>query len=190
MWRTGVIHGRFQILHNDHMRYLLAGKRRCNHLVIGITNPDPTLTRPDISNPERSAPWSNPLSYFERFRMVQLVMLENHIDPSEFSIVPFPINLPDLYKYYVPINAVFFLTIYDSWGERKLELFTSLGLQTEIMWRRPENEKGLSASEVRLKIANCEEWESLVPHAVGKFIKENRIDKRLQSEARRRAACA
>ncbi len=45
----GVIHGRFQILHNDHMRYLLAGKERCEHLVVGITNPDPTLVREDAA---------------------------------------------------------------------------------------------------------------------------------------------
>jgi D-arabinose 5-phosphate isomerase GutQ len=40
---VGVIHGRFQILHNDHLKYLLAGKDLCRHLVIGITNPDSPL---------------------------------------------------------------------------------------------------------------------------------------------------
>ena len=40
---TGIIHGRFQILHNDHVKYLLAGKQFCRHLVVGITNPDPTV---------------------------------------------------------------------------------------------------------------------------------------------------
>lgn len=47
MIRTGVIHGRFQLLHNDHLKYLLAGKARCEHLVVGITNPDPCLTKAD-----------------------------------------------------------------------------------------------------------------------------------------------
>ena len=45
--KTGVINGRLQVLHNDHLKYLLAGKKRCDHLVVGITNPDPTLTRKD-----------------------------------------------------------------------------------------------------------------------------------------------
>jgi len=26
---VGVIHGRFQVLHNDHLKYLLAGKEKC-----------------------------------------------------------------------------------------------------------------------------------------------------------------
>ncbi|MHA2009472.1 MAG: nicotinate-nucleotide adenylyltransferase, partial [Promethearchaeota archaeon] len=40
----GVIHGRFQVLHNDHIKYLMAGKKLCKYLVVGITNPDPSLT--------------------------------------------------------------------------------------------------------------------------------------------------
>ena len=36
--KTGVIHGRFQGLHNGHMEYLLTAKKRCDFLVIGITN--------------------------------------------------------------------------------------------------------------------------------------------------------
>ena len=54
MHELGVIHGRFQLLHNDHLKYLLAGKQRCRHLVIGITNPDPTLTRADPADPART----------------------------------------------------------------------------------------------------------------------------------------
>ena len=35
MRQTGVIHGRFQVLSNDHLCYLLAGKARCCHLIVG-----------------------------------------------------------------------------------------------------------------------------------------------------------
>jgi hypothetical protein len=66
MTDTGVIHGRFQVLHNDHLKYLLAGKARCRHLVVGITNPDPFLTKEDAAEPRRSEPGANPLTYFER----------------------------------------------------------------------------------------------------------------------------
>ena len=38
--RIWVIHGRFQGLHIGHMEYLLEGKKRCDFLYIGITNPD------------------------------------------------------------------------------------------------------------------------------------------------------
>ena len=72
MVAMGVIHGRFQVLHTDHLRYLLAGKERCQHLVVGITNPDPLLTREDPADPRRGTPLANPLTYFERYTLIRL----------------------------------------------------------------------------------------------------------------------
>ena len=141
---TGVAHGRFQIFHNDHLKYLQAAKARCRHLVVAITNPDPTLTKFDPADPGRSSPERNPLSYYERYRIIKRALQEQDWSPEEFSIVPLPINFPDLYQYYVPLTATFFLTIYDDWGERKLQMFQSLGLTTEVLWRRPLAEKGLT----------------------------------------------
>ena len=37
---TGVVHGRFQVLHLKQMEYILAAKMRCQTLYIGITHPD------------------------------------------------------------------------------------------------------------------------------------------------------
>ena len=113
MVETGVIHGRFQILHNDHMKYLMAGKSCCQNLVVGITNPDPTLTCDDKTALGRSNPSTNPMSYYERYIIIKTTLLEYGFCIQEFSVVPLPINLPDLYKYYVPLDATFFLTIYD-----------------------------------------------------------------------------
>jgi nicotinamide-nucleotide adenylyltransferase len=113
MYDKGVIHGRFQVLHNDHMKYLLAGKNLCRHLIIGITNPDPSLTKNHDSNPHRSTPLANALTYYERFIMVREALIESGLKLNEISIVPFPINVPELIKYYVPLDVVFFLSIYD-----------------------------------------------------------------------------
>ncbi|MFH1217297.1 MAG: nicotinate-nucleotide adenylyltransferase [Pseudomonadota bacterium] len=176
--KVGVIHGRFQLLHNDHLKYLLAGKERCDHLVIGITNPDPTLTHDDTADPGRSSRTSNPFTYYERYCMVRAAMAEQGA-LEEISIVPFPINFPDLYRYYVPLDAVFFLTIYDDWGEKKLRMFQQLGLFTEILWRRPSSEKGLSASAVRRKIVCKEEWHHLVPLSVARLVETMHLRQRL-----------
>ena len=73
---VGVIHGRFQVLHNDHLRYLLAGKDLCRHLVVGITNPDPSLTREESADPHRSRPEANPLTYYERQALVRAALGE------------------------------------------------------------------------------------------------------------------
>lgn len=180
MTRTGVIHGRFQMLHNDHLRYIMAGKARCKHLVVGIANPDPTLTRDDIVEPQRSLHAANPLTYFERYTMIQSALVEAGLPLSDFSVVPFPINFPDLYKYYVPLQAIFFLTIYDQWGRRKLEQFRALGLKTEVLWSKLAHEKGLSGTEIRRRMASEEAWEHLVPVSVRDLMLAWKIPERLQ----------
>jgi nicotinamide mononucleotide adenylyltransferase len=184
MTEAGVIHGRFQVLHKDHLTYLLAGKERCDHLIVGITNPDPTLTRDDPADPHRSLAISNPLTYYERYVMVKAALVEAGVSFDGFSVVPFPINLPDLYHHYVPIDATFFLTIYDSWGERKLEHFRSLGLRTEVLWRRDPELKGLSGAVIRNRIVAGEAWEHLVPLSTARLIKLWDISGRLGSLTR------
>jgi|PlaIllAssembly_1097288.scaffolds.fasta_scaffold426424_1 nicotinamide-nucleotide adenylyltransferase len=180
MVETGVIHGRFQILHNDHMKYLLAGKAKCRHIVVGITNPDPSLTREDPADPLRSLPLANPLTYFERYLMVQAALLEAELTSAEFSIVPFPINLPELYRHYVPMDSTFFLTLYDEWGERKLQHFRNLGLKIDILWKKPRDQKGLTSTEIREKMLRQEPWERLVPTSTAVLMKQWGIPSRLR----------
>jgi nicotinamide mononucleotide adenylyltransferase len=177
---TGVIHGRFQVLHNDHLVYLLAGMALCRHLVVGITNPDPFLTRDDSADRKRSSLLANPLSYFERYVMVRAVLAEAGVEPSRFSVVPLPINIPELYRYYVPMDALFFVTIYDEWGKRKLDYFRTLGLRTHVLREVAESQKGLSATDVRSRMMRGEPWEEMVPPAVALLMKKWDIPGRLR----------
>ncbi|SPJ15690.1 Nicotinamide mononucleotide adenylyltransferase [Syntrophobacter sp. SbD2] len=179
MTETGVVHGRFQIFHLDHLKYVLAARQRCRQLVIGITNPDPILTKMDAADPNRSSPEANPLTYFERYRIIREVMFESGLDPAEFSIVPFPINFPELYRFYVPLDAVFYLSIYDDWGKRKLDMFESLGLNVEVLWIKSAEQKGISAGEVRRRLVEGQAWEHLVPPATASVMKKMGIPERL-----------
>ncbi len=180
MTEVGVIHGRFQVFHNDHLTYVLAGKTKCRHLVVGITNPDPVLTRDDPADPLRSDPVANPLTYYERYVMVREVLIEAGVAYPEFSIVPFPVNLPELYQYYVPLDATFYLTIYDDWGRRKLEQFHSVGLRTEVLWRRSLDTKGLRGTDIRRRMAAGEAWEHLVPRQTARLMQSWGIPERLR----------
>jgi nicotinamide-nucleotide adenylyltransferase len=177
---TGIIHGRFQILHNDHVKYLLAGKQFCRHLVVGITNPDPTLTNKEREDPHRDDPSSNPLTYYERYLLINEVLQAEGVKPKEFSVVPFPINMPDLYKYYVPMDGLFFLTIYDDWGKKKLDIFKSLGLNTHILWEVPPEKKGISAAEIRRLMMDGKPWEYMVHPRVSHLLKKWDVPRRIK----------
>jgi nicotinamide mononucleotide adenylyltransferase len=181
IYETGVIHGRFQVLHNDHLRYILAGQALCRHLVVGITNPEPLLVRDEAADPHRSDAAANPLTYYERYRLVKAVLADRAIPPEAWSIVPLPINLPERYRYYVPLDAVFFVSIYDAWGERKLHYFQSLGVQTHILRRVTPAEKGLSAGDVRRLMAQGQPWEHLVPQPVAGLLRAWQIPARLRN---------
>jgi len=175
----GTIHGRFQILHNDHVKYLLTGKKMCKHLIVGITNPDPSLTKHHDSNPHRSQPVANPLTYYERYVMIREVLLEKGLTFSEFSIVPFPINVPELLQYYVPMDIVFFLSIYDDWGRQKKKYLESLGLKVHVLWEVTLEEKGLSGSNIRELMLKGEPWEHFLPTTVVKLVKKWNIITRI-----------
>lgn len=179
--KLGVIHGRFQLLHNAHMKYLLAGKERCEHLVIGICNPEVDLTKYTGANPHRSKQSSNPLTYFERMECIKYSLLEVGVKQEEFDIVPFPINFPEKIFNYAPQNAKYYMTIYDEWGEEKFKsLEEDLKLDVEVLWRVTLEEKGISASDVRKCIQKGKEWKQYVPHFVYQYITENKLDIRIK----------
>ena len=183
MDKVGVIHGRFQMLHIGHMEYLLAGKSRCDYLLIGLTNPDASLTKYTAANPHRSAASSKPLTYLERLQMITGAMVEAGVSREEFDVVPFPINYPERLFNYVPRDAKYYMTLYDAWSREKYETLKTLGCDIEVMWTRSNEEKVTSGTEVRSRIISGQSWEQLVPRSVYQYITSHRIDLRLRAGA-------
>lgn len=182
--KIGVIHGRFQGLHNGHLEYLLEGKKRCERLIIGITNytgntKDERISRIDTHRLDSSA---NPFTFFERLEMIRAALLGEGICESEFTIVPFPIETPDLIFNFVPKDAVFFMTIYDDWGRDKFKTLSDLGVNVEVMWERTPEQKPISGSLLRKTIAEGGNWENLVPSSVADYIKEHDLCGRIADE--------
>ena len=182
----GLVHGRFQGLHHGHMEYILSAKKNCKHLLVGICNADPAQTMYDAANPTRSEQDANPFSYYERFCMLRNALLEAGMTKMQFDILPFPINLPALILNYAPRNAIYYMTIYDKWGEKKLSTLQELGLKVEVLWRRPMTERFTSGNEVRRCILENAPWNHLVPEAVYTYITQNGLDVRMRKGADRK----
>ena len=178
---TGTAHGRFQLFHNDHLKYILAVAKKCDYLLIGITNPDVTLTAPCTANPHRSLREANPFSYYERMQMIRGAVLEADLARDAFDIVPFPINRPELLLNYIPTDAVHYMSIYDDWGWEKKEVLDDLGLQTEVWSERSLEEKGISGTDVRALIAAGDpSWQTQVPPFVRDYLLETGLVERLR----------
>ena len=116
MTETGVIHGRFQVLHLKHMEYLLAAKMRCRTLYVGITHPDITAYAAVSPLDEHGiTKTDNPLTYLERYQMIRDALLDFGVKREEFEIVPFPISSPDILRQYAPSDAVYYMSICSAW---------------------------------------------------------------------------
>lgn len=178
---VGVVHGRFQLLHSDHMKYIMAAYNKCDHLVIGICNPDYLHYKYSKENPHRSLRNANPFSYYERFQMIKGTLLDYGVSRDKFDIVPFPINMPDLIFNYTPRNAIYFMTIYDSWGYKKKKLLESIGCNVSVLWETDLNGKGISGSDVRRLITEGNAWQEYVPDFVYHYIIEQGLTQRIVS---------
>ena len=179
--KVGVIHGRFQPFHKDHLVYALEAFSRCDFLFIGITNPDAQEMIFQASDPKRSLNISNPFTFWQRALLIQASLDEAGVPPDKFCIVPFPLNHAELLKYYVPLDARFYMTIYDDWGRHKHDLLSSLGLDVKVLWERDLTHKGITGTSIRQRIATGEPWETLVPKAVADAMKEMALDAKIRA---------
>lgn len=178
MVKIGAVCGRFQIFHLDHLRYVLAAKARCEHLIVGITSPDSSVSPTEQADTNRSKAEANPCTYYERMKMVEGVLLEAGLKREEFDIVPFPIGRPELIRFYVPQGTRVFTTILDAWGHCKTDRLKDFGYEVEVLWEKTE--KLISSSMIRSCIMEDRDWSGFVPNATWRYVREQGIDRRIR----------
>jgi nicotinamide-nucleotide adenylyltransferase len=161
-----MIHGRFQPFHNGHLEYLRGAAARSDEVFVGITNPDPTRIKEEPSDPLRHLPESNPFTYVERLLMVQAVAED---EGMRVSVIPFPVNEPDLWAAYVPPGVTQYLRLFSEWGGTKLDRMQEAGYEVVVLDEGIE--KGISGADVRAAIRAGAEWEALVPPGVAHVIR-------------------
>lgn len=169
-YEWGCVHGRFQPFHGEHLEYALRAKERCRRLIVGITNPDPTWAKPEELSGHRHTADSNPFTYVERALMVEGSLLGAGLEARGFLVAPFPIQAPELCRFYVPEETVHFVRVYSAWEEEKVGRLKAEGLSVEVLDRGKE--KGISGSEVRRRIRSGLRWEHLVPAASARVVHE------------------
>lgn len=177
---TGIIYGRFQVLHLKHLEYILAAKMRCKKLFIGIAFPDDCCMEDGDNVDYRVRKSANPLTYLERYELIRDALSDFKVPRSDFEIVPFPIDRPEYLWQYVPQDATIFESICDEWTEKNQEIFEQTGFKTEILWKKAPEEKGITGTEIRQRILAGEKWNDLVPKSVYEYVLEHGIDNRIR----------
>ncbi len=167
--RLGMIHGRFQPFHNGHLEYLHLARERCQTLIIGITNPDPLQTAEEETSEHRHLDGANPFTFTERQMMIREVLFDEGVSLDRVIFIPFPVNLPDRWRYYVPAGAVQYIRVFSPWEQAKVDRLRAFGYRVEIL--QPGVEKRVEATEIRRRLTAGENWRELVPPGVARVIR-------------------
>ena len=163
--KRGMIHGRFQPFHLGHLEYLRGAAERSDEVWVGITNPDPTRVKEEASDPLRHLPESNPYTYAERLLMVKETAKDEGI---VVHVIPFPVNEPELWAAYVPVDVTQYIRLFSNWGGAKLDRLREAGYEVVVLDEGAE--KQISGADVRAALRDDGDWRALVPAGVARVL--------------------
>lgn len=177
-FREGSAHGRFQPFHNEHLKYVLAAKDKCEFLWIGITKYDLDLEVSPLGR-ERERPENNPLTYFERVSIIREALTEAGISRQSFGFIPFPIEHPAKLKQFLATSVLCFTTICEEWNREKIRVLENQGYKVEVLWER---EKKVTGRGIREQIlAGSKGWQKDVPSATARAVERLDLATRLRT---------
>ncbi len=166
MVKRGLFVGRFQPFHLGHLNVVKDILNEVDELVIVV------------GSAQYSHRIENPFTTGERIVMIRRALEEAGIDLRRIWIVP----VPDIHIHMVWVSVVEgytprFNVVYSNEPLTR-RLFIEAGYKVkEIQYHKREV---YSATEIRKRMLNGENWEELVPKSVAEFIKEIKGDKRLK----------
>jgi nicotinamide mononucleotide adenylyltransferase len=174
----GSAHGRFQPFHNEHLEYVLAAREKCEFLWIGITKYDITSADLNPLGAVRERPGNNPLTFFERIRIIREALCDSGVPSGSFGFVPFPIETPHRLSSFMPTSVPCYTTICEQWNREKIEVLKGLGYDVRVLWERQS--KTVTGAAIRSDIVRGgTAWHGMVPPATIRAIEQLDLRNRL-----------
>ncbi len=169
MPRLAAVTGRFQPFHRDHLELVEHAMTLADAVVIGITNPDERSRIADGTSAHRHTDAANPFSYFDRQRIICAALLGEDFAPDTFTIVPFPLDQPQVWGDYIPTHAVQLVRTFSPWEHRKVSLLEDGGYPVEVL--EGDSATRIHATEVRRAITEGQPWEHWVPEGAAAVLR-------------------
>jgi nicotinamide-nucleotide adenylyltransferase len=153
---VGLLIGRFQPLHYGHLKSINYALKRVDHLYILV------------GSSQKSHELRNPFTAGERILMIRNALIDERLDAKRYLIIPIPDAIGHavwtaFIDQVVPKYDVVF-----SNDRLTIQLFREKGVQ--VIEPDLYDRKVYSATEVRRRIMEGENWKSLVPPAVAKVV--------------------
>ena len=164
----GCFTGRLQPIHLGHIELLQHVLDRHEHLIVGITNPDPTSRLEHADHPTRHLEASNPFTFYERSMMVHAALAAASVPRQRYAIVPFPLHDPARVEHYVPLDAVQYVRVFSRWEEQKVSTLAEYGYDVQVV--AGDVASRISATEIRTALRDGQPWTHLVAGTVADLI--------------------
>ena len=158
MVTRGIFVGRFQPLHKGHLGAIKNILKKVDELII------------IVGSSQYSHKLGNPFTAGERITMIRRALVEEGIQSSCCWIIPVPdVQLHVLWVSQIVGYSPKFELVYTNEPLTR-RLFVEAGFKVEPV--SFIKRKDYSATEIRKRMLNREDWEELVPESVAHFIKE------------------
>ncbi|NOR62568.1 MAG: adenylyltransferase/cytidyltransferase family protein [Rhodobacteraceae bacterium] len=158
------IHGRFQPFHNGHLQYFRWAKERADCIYVGITQIHNQHEADFPGAEHRGLIDNNPLTFFERFQVIETTLISEGFSLADFRIIPFPIEDPFRLSVFLPTSIKCFTTRHSEWNDHKVKLLEDAGFTTEILSDDEQHVQRTSGTEIRsmMKSGNLD-WKRYIP---------------------------
>ncbi len=167
MAETGLYIGRFQPFHLGHLEVVKHVLEKVGRIIIVI------------GSAQYSHTLENPFTAGERLTMIKRALDEAEISPTKYLVVPIPdMNVHKLWVAQVVSQTPEFHIVYSN-EPLTVTLFVEAGFKVEAIpfFSREE----YSATEIRKRMINRQEWSTLVPRSVAEYVREIKGDARLRN---------
>ena len=165
----GMVHGRFQPFHHEHLEYILYGITHSKKCLIGITQPNNQKISDCNLAPHRGKPEGNPFSFEMRRDMISLSLDELGVPRDRYEIIPFDIDNHSASINNITSNfgtsVIQFLKLFSEWELHKKSLFEQSKFEVQTIRDRSNqfSPKNVTGTLVRELINSNRNWEDFVP---------------------------
>lgn len=158
MQKTAVFLGRFQPIHNGHLKVIEIILNEADELIILI------------GSSQYSHSFNNPFTAGERISMIRRALKENDLDLARIYIIPIPDTNDNRIWVSHVVATIPEFDIFFTNNPLVSRLMKEAGYKTQNTQMIDRDR--LSSTAIRNKIYNDQPWESLVPNVVATFIKK------------------
>ena len=155
---NGLFIGRFQPLHLGHLEAIKFCLDRVEHLYIAI------------GSAQKSHEPKNPFTVGERIEMLRRALRDEGISCERYTIIP--VQDVEAHRLWVSVLRLYIPEFDVAFSNDPLTITLLREAGIKVIEVKLKDRKRLSATEVRRRMVNDEDWRSLLPNSVATYIDE------------------